>query len=220
MIEGELAGRSQVVSMDVAGVDIVFVPQHGCAAQQALARCAPLAVGRIDARNAQDTHAQAAAQVTHHPFSIHPALGARGGGLQGACLIHQRPTAIAIHATGRAIDQGPGQAALPQAAGQRQAAGVAPPLTRGLRRRWCQVQNPVRQAGQAMQGRRLIQIPHQRRDALGAQAGHPGGRRGQRQHTHTPVQLARHALTDVTTAHDQQALAPEPRGQGAERALV
>ena len=82
------------------------------------------------------------------------------------------------------------------------------------------MQHPLRQARQAAQAGGLVQVAHQRPHAQGAQFVDPRGVRGQGQHLHAWRQAPRHAQADIATANDQDPLATEARGQGAQRCLV
>ena len=82
------------------------------------------------------------------------------------------------------------------------------------------MQHARSQPGQTRQRGRAIEVARQWRDTQSAQGTYAIGRSGQRQHTQAPLQVARHALAHVATAHDQKTLAAKARRQGAQGVLV
>ena len=218
------AGAGQVVRMDVVGVDVVARLQHWRALEQTRLGRSALPVRRVNARNAQNAGPHpCAAQVAHSGFSIHTALGAWGSRRHGARFAHQRPRAIAIHPTGRCVRQRYWQIAHAQRAGQRQRARIAPPRVAPtpFARRWGQVQHPRGQPSQAAQRGRLVQVSQERRDRHPAQSRLAFWTGGQGHHpnaagTRALRIVAGHAHAHIAATHNQQPLAAETRGQGAQ----
>ena len=212
--------------MDVVGVHVVLRREHGGAPAQTGLGGSALAVRGINARNAQNAGAHASApQVAHGALGIHAALGTGRAGCHGAGFSHQGARAVAIHPAGRGIHQRHRQAAQPQGPRQGHGARVAPPggTATAFARRWCQVHHAGGQARKTAQRGSVVQVAHQRRHPLRAQAAHAFSLGGERQHTQAlrpraSQQVARHALAHIAIAHDQQALAPKPGGQRAQPA--
>ncbi len=226
--QGGYARAGEVVGMDVIGMHVVLAHQRGRAAAQPCLGRAALAIGRIDAGNAQHARAHARpAQVPHRALGVHAAPGPRRGGRDGPRLGHARAAAVAIDAAGRAVHQCARQAAQPQHARQGHGAGVGPPCGARIalagRRR--QVQHARGEAREAPQGAHVVQITHERHGAGRAQSGHARGGGGQRQDARpwralAGLQRAHGAQAHVAAADDQHTFTAETRRQRAEGVQV
>jgi len=198
--------------MDVIGIDVVFTAQHRRAFAETLARRAAFAVGGVDAGDAQDTHCHAgAAQPSHRTLGIDAAVRAGRVRACRARLIHQRTTAIAVDAAGRAVDECVGQRAQAQCSRERDGASVTPPSRALDVGRWRQMQHARRDAGKTPQRARHIEIGDQRRDPGCAQCGHPVGRRSQRDQLHPAAQGECSAHPDIAATDDEYPCSPKAR---------
>ena len=150
--QGGSAGAGQIVGVDVVGVNVVLRQQHRGFLEQTLAWRATFAVLGVNAGDAQDAAAHAAApKETHQPLGIDPALGAGGVRIHGTGFIDQLPLAVAIDACGGAIDQGLRQGAQAQGLQQSLCAGVALGVAALVAGGRGQVHHPLGQARQAAQ---------------------------------------------------------------------
>ena len=155
--------------MDMVGKHIVFWPQHRRALEQALTRCAALAVWRINAGNPQNLRADTgrAAIKTQRAFRVDAAHGTRRAGVDAARFVDPGPGAVAIDTAGRAIHQLQRRRAPAQRAQQGSQAWIAPAFA-GRRR---QIEHALRKTGQSRQAAGTIQITQQGQHALAAQLG-------------------------------------------------
>lgn len=101
--------------------------------------------------------------------------------------------------------------------GSRHHASRPPPFAR----RWGQVQHPRSQPSQAAQRGRLVQVSQKRRDRHPAQSRLAFWAGGQGHHPHAASTralriVAGHAHAYIAATHNQQPLAAETRGQGAQ----
>ncbi len=201
---------------------VVLGPQHRCTAQQALARRAAFAVGRVDAGDAQrrGAHAGGAAEPVHRGFGVHPAPGARRERLGGSGFAHPAALPVPIDPAGGAVHQRGGQGALRQRPHQGAGARVQPPVGQLARGRRGQMQHPCTQPRQAAQAARIVQVARQGRDALRPQRRLALGRgaQGEQAHTPTAAQRTRRAQPHVAAANDQDPFTPEACGQSADEA--
>ena len=208
--------------MDMVRVHVVGGTQHRGSFQQPFAWRAALAVGRVDARDAQDVrpHAGSAAEVAHGPFGIDTALRPRRARLHRTRFVHSLARAIAIHAAGGAVDKRKWSRAPAQHAQQRDGARIAPPARMAFARRWREMQHARGEAREPRQRDSLVQVAAQRREAERPQRRHAVGGRGQREQPNVPCQPIRDAQAHIPTAHDQQPFTAKTAGERPKRVLV
>ena len=164
------ASPRQIIGMDMVGVDVVCGLQHWRAFEQASTRRAALAVGRVDARNAQDhaAHTGCPPVVPHPAFSVNSPCSPCCICTNSSVFSSNITFAVAIDAAGGPVDVRHWCRAQAKGGIERTGAWVA----RALARWRCQMHHARGNAGQSAQRARRIQIAQQRRDAVLAQCIH------------------------------------------------